>query len=116
MPQPVYILFGALFTVFTAVALGSIVLKKLTVRLDRLEFFLFSFLTGSALLSTAVFLLTAAHLARKGVFLAVGVIAIGAAYRFRSIPSPRPSAARTFFDKLFLVIYAIFGVVYFLQA
>src|SRR4051794_39378706 len=115
MPQAVYILFGALFTVSTAIALGTLLLRRFTVRLDRGEYFLFSFLTGSALLSTLVFLLCAVHLALKGVLLAVGIVAITAAYRYRSVP-PRAVHIRTAADKIFIALYTGFGVVYFLQA
>src|SRR5438552_7619981 len=115
MPQPVYILFGALFTVCTATALGTFLLRRFTVQLDRGEYFLFSFLTGSALLSTLVFLLCAVHLALKGVLLAVGIAAIAAAYRYRSLPA-RAVHTRTIADKIFIALYAVFGVVYFLQA
>ena len=115
MPQAVYILFGALFTVSSAIALGTLLLRKCTAQLDRAEYFLFSFLTGSAMLSTAVFLLCAVHGARKGVFLALGVAAIGAAVRYRRIPL-QTAHTRTIADKLFVALYSVFGVMYFVHA
>ncbi len=115
MPQAVYILFGALFTVSTAVALGSLLLRKCTADLDRTEYFLFSFLTGSAILSTIVFLLCATHGARKGVFLAAGAVAIAAAVRYRRIP-PRTTRVWMLADKVFATLYSVFGMMYFVHA
>ncbi len=115
MLQAVYILFGALFTGSTAIALGSLLLRKCAAQLDRAEYFLFSFLTGSAILSTMVFLLCAIQGARKGVFLAVGATAIAAAVRYRQIP-PQSTHTPTVADKLFLALYSVFGVMYFVHA
>ncbi len=115
MPQAVYILFGALFTILTATALGTLLLRRFTVKPERGEYLLFSLLTGSALLSTIVFLLCAMHLARKGVFLVGGIVAIAAAYRYRSLPS-RVMHARTVADNIFLTLYSVFGAVYFFHA
>ena len=115
MPQAVYILFGALFTVSTAIALGTMLLRRNSAQLDRTEYFVFSFLTGCAMLSTAVFLLCVVHGARKGVFLAAGAAAIAAAVRYRKIPPPAPHTG-TFADKLFIVFYSVFGVMYFVHA
>jgi hypothetical protein len=115
MPQAVYILFGALFTVATATALGTILLKRCTVKLERGEYFLFGFLGGSAILSTIVFLLAAVHVVRKGVFLAVGILVIAWAIRYRKIPA-RVEHQRTVADKIFIALYILFGIVYFLQA
>ncbi|MEN6605838.1 MAG: hypothetical protein ABFD60_01245, partial [Bryobacteraceae bacterium] len=72
MPQAFYILFGAVFTAVTAIALGKLLLRGLGLKFYRAEEHLFSFVAGSACLSFLVFLLTAAQLARKGVFLALG--------------------------------------------
>src|SRR5258708_34880726 len=84
MPQAVYILFGVAFTCATSYSMGLLLLSRLDLgKLYREELRIFSFLAGSALLSTLVFLLCACHVARKGVFLAVGLAAIAAAWRLR---------------------------------
>ncbi len=65
-----------------------------------------------------MFVLTAAQLARTGVFLAVGVLAIGLAIRrglFRDAGEPLP-ALSLFWHYFFGVIFAVFLVVYFLNA
>ncbi|MEN6533655.1 MAG: hypothetical protein ABFD89_08330 [Bryobacteraceae bacterium] len=81
MPQAFYILFGAVFTAVTAIALGKLLLRGLGLKFYRAEEHLFSFVTGSACLSFLVFLLSAAQLARKGVFLALGILVIAVAIR-----------------------------------
>ncbi|HSW50121.1 MAG TPA: hypothetical protein VLH09_08100, partial [Bryobacteraceae bacterium] len=70
MPQPVYILFGAAFTVLTAIAMGKLLLRGLGLRFYRIEETLLAYFLGSVCLSGLVFALAAAHLAYKGVFLA----------------------------------------------
>lgn len=79
MPQAVTILFGAAFTVLTSVALGKLLLRGLKLRFYRIEEHLFAFFAGSACLSAIMFALAAAQAAYTGVFLAVGLAAIGAA-------------------------------------
>ena len=74
------ILFGALFTLASAWALGAIILRRLAVSLDLWEQRLFAFLTGAASLSMVVFLISAAKLAHRGVFLALGAALIGYAF------------------------------------
>lgn len=88
MKAAVYILFGALLTSSTSLALGMILFRGLGIRLKRGEERLLAFVTGSALLSAIVFVLCSVHLARKGVFLAVGIGAIGWAMRMGAFQQP----------------------------
>ncbi len=84
--------------------------------LTRLEQLLVAFLTGSGILSFAVFLLCAAHLALKGVFLALGVAAIYIGTRLRV---PAPVAQRETFTAARILLCApmlIFGLVYVINA
>jgi len=71
------LLFGAIFTLASAWALGAIILRRLAVSLDVWEHRLFAFLTGAASLSMVVFLICAVKLAHRGVFLALGAALIG---------------------------------------
>ncbi len=121
MPAAVYILFGAVFTVATAIALGRSLLRVLRLPLYPLEDRLFSFLAGSACLSTLVFALCTLHLARKGIFLMLGGAAIGWAIRNRretvSVEGrtqlgPVPRGATI----LFLALFCILTVFYFFNA
>ncbi len=118
MPQPVYILFGAAFTVLTAIALGKLLLRGLGLRLYRTEETLLAYFAGSACLSVLVFALAAARLAYKGVFLAVGMAVIGAALwrgLHRENGDRLPPLSR-FWKVLFGGLFAIYAVVYLVNA
>ena len=118
MPQPVYILFGAAFTVLTAIALGKLLLRSLGLRFHRIEEALLAYFVGAACLSGLVFALAAAHLARKGVFLALGVLAIGTALsrgHLREAGDPLPALSR-FWKILFGCLFTTYLVVYFTNA
>jgi len=112
------ILLGTFLTLITAWALGRVVLRSLGVRLCRLEEDLFAFLAGSACLSAIVFVLCSVHLARKGVFIAVGVAAIGTAYwlgALRPAPDRLPRLSKVWL-LLFAVPFAVYTVLYFFNA
>ncbi len=118
MPQAFYILFGAAFTFASAVAAGRLLLRSLGLRFFRAEEVVFAFVTGSACLSTLVFLLTAAGVARKGVFLALGAVLIAAAVRRGA---HRPEGERFpplpwFWRVLFGLLFTAFTVLYFFNA
>jgi 4-amino-4-deoxy-L-arabinose transferase-like glycosyltransferase len=118
MPQPVYILFGAAFTVLTAVAMGRLLFAGLKLRFRRVEETLLAFVAGSVCLSAVVFALASIHLVYKGVFLAVGLAAIGGAawlrlWRERGEPLP---ALPRFWRFLFWMLFALFAAVYFVNA
>ncbi len=69
-------LIGAALVMLTSLALGFIILRTWAVRLTKLEEFLFAFFTGAAVVSLAVFLLTAVHAAYTPVFLLFGIACI----------------------------------------
>ena len=118
MPIAIYVLFGALFTAVTAIALGRLVLRRVTSGLTDQEELPLAFVTGSAILSLIVFLLCSAHLAYKGVFLAVGLVTIAAAVRFgahKRLASRFEPLTRE--QKLvFLAGFGFFTIFYFLNA
>lgn len=111
------ILFGAAFTVATAFALGSLLLRWTAARFSRLESTLLSYILGSACHSAIVFALCATHVARKGVFLAVGIAGIAAAWRWRSVAAPEavPPLSRHW-RWAFTATFAVFSVYYFFTA
>ncbi len=118
MKAALYILFGALFTVFTATALGTLLLRSLRIRLYRIEERLLAFVTGSALLSLFVFVCGATHLVYKGVFLVAGAGAVGAAiWRGGHRPSAEnaPPVPRLWLW-IFGSVFAVFTVLYFFNA
>jgi hypothetical protein len=118
MPQAFYILFGAVFTASVCFALGSLLLRALHLKFHRGEERVFAFVAGAPLLSLLVFVLTAAGLARKGVFLAAGLVAIAAALlrgAHRSTGDPLPPLPR-FWRILSGSVFAVFTVLYFFNA
>ena len=118
MKEPLYILFGALFTVVVAWALGAILFRRLRLKLYRAEERLLAFVTGSALLSGIVFLLCCTGLARKGVFLAIGFAAIAGAWRMgvhRTAGDPLPPLSKTW-RWLTFAVFGLFGFLYFCNA
>jgi hypothetical protein len=109
---------GAVFTVAVCVASGSLLLRWLQLHFYRLEAALFAFVSGSACISLAVFVLCLVHQARLVVFLTGGSgILLWAAWRARgqkqrpSLP-PLPRA----WAILFAVVFAAFFVMYFSNA
>lgn len=81
MPQVVYIIFGAVFTVAVSWSLGKVLLRAGRLKFHREEEHLFAFLTGAPLLSLIVFLCCTLGIARKGVFLWVGIAALLGGWR-----------------------------------
>ena len=105
---------GAAFTVAVCLALGSLLLRWLGLEFHRLEATLFAFVSGSACLGLAVFVLCVVHQARLGVFLTGGAASIAwAAWKARSTPRRRslPGMPRVWLA-LFVVIYAAFFACY----
>jgi hypothetical protein len=88
MIHVVPVLFGALFTVATAWALGMLLLRNLALSFDPWERRLLAFFAGSACLSAILFALSAAHLAYRGVLLALGLGSIGYAAYSGALRSP----------------------------
>ena len=112
------ILFGWLFTVATAWALGTLLLRKLSLVFYRSEEPCFAFLVGAGILSAIIFLLCAGHLAWKALFLALGLAIIiyalrSGAHRPRgNLSAPLPARWRW----VFLVIFGAFTILYFINA
>ncbi len=118
IPQPVYILFGAAFTVLVSWLLGRLLLRKLGVQLHRLEEDFLAFVTGSACLSALVFWLAAAGLLYKGVLLALGLGVIVLAFSrgaHRRAPGRLPPGDR-FWARLFAAVFAVYTALYFFNA
>src|SRR5260370_22487283 len=109
----IYALFGAPFTLITDWALGSLLLRKFSTSLYRLEERLLAIVTGSAGLSAIVFALCAAGLARKGIYLALGLLVIvstvwSGAHRPRGERSP---ALPRLWELLFVIVFVVLSAV-----
>ena len=116
MPAVLYILFGAGLTIAVSIAAGRLLLGRTKLPLDRAEHHVFSFLLGSALLSLIVFLLCTAGLARKGVFLAVGVLLLVAGYRSRPVLAPSLMRLSAIWKLLLLSVGGAYFLLYFFNA
>ncbi|MFB3776964.1 MAG: ArnT family glycosyltransferase [Bryobacteraceae bacterium] len=114
MPQPLYIMFGAIYTVVCATALGRLLLRWLGLRLRRTEEHLLSFLAGSPLLSLLVFLACAMGWARKGVFLWLGILILALAWwrgALKPAGDPVPPVPNLW-KAVLVAVFAVFGVLY----
>jgi 4-amino-4-deoxy-L-arabinose transferase-like glycosyltransferase len=118
MPAAFYILFGAAFTSLVCLAAGRILLRGAGATLRRGEEDSLAFVAGAAVMSLLIFVLAAVHLARKGVFLAVGVIILAAAVRFGAHRNTGPAfpPLPRLWKWLFIAIFAAFTVLYFFNA
>jgi hypothetical protein len=118
MPQAVYILFGALFTLAVCAALGKLLLRGLGVRLYRQEEHALALMCGAPVLSLLVFAACALGVARKGVFLWLGIAVLALAFwtgAHRSRLQPLPPLGR-FWKWLFAAVFAVYAVLYFFNA
>src|ERR1035438_8976815 len=109
---------GAAFTVGVCLALGSLLLRRLRLGFHRLEAALFAFVSGSACVSLATFVLCLIHQARLVVFLAGGAGAMGGAFWVTRRDPPRaalPGVPRAWWV-IFTVVFAAFFVCYFSNA
>jgi hypothetical protein len=118
MRSVIYALFGASFTIATAWALGRLLLRRLSVSLFDAEERLLAFITGSACLSAVVLALCTAGLARKGLFLVLGL-----AVNFVAIRADGGCATSKTFPRLprlwrllFVFVFSALTVVYLLNA
>jgi len=120
MPAPVSILLAAGFTVAACLAAGKLLLRGLGVRLGRAEGALVAFVAGAACWSGVVFLLAATHLARRNVFLVVGLLVILAGLKWGRSPAPPSEEQWTRLPQpwkiFFGVIFGAFTVLYFFNA
>jgi hypothetical protein len=118
MRELVNILFGAAFTVAVSVALGTLLLERLRVKLYRFEAGLIAFAAGAGCLSFLVTGLCFIHQARRGVFLWGGLAVIAfAIWRSRGRERRRslPAISLNWLVPFYLV-FAAFFVYYFVNA
>ncbi len=79
MKLTLYVAAGVLLTLAGSMASGSLLLSALRLKMTRMEERLFALVAGAGLWSAIVFVLAWAHLARKGVFVALAAALIGLA-------------------------------------
>jgi hypothetical protein len=105
--QALSILFGAGFTFAVCLALGGLLLG------DAVREWPARFITGAALLSTAVFILCAAHLAYPWIFLALGAAACVARWR-KGLQFDVPKLPAT--HRILVFFFILYFVLYFFNA
>ena len=93
------IVLSAVLTALTAAALGGLLVRLLRLPLLRQERAVVAFIIGAACLSLIVFTLCATHLYYRGTIVAVGVIAVVAAWRAGAYRSPESFAKLDKFKK-----------------
>lgn len=116
--QPFLILFGAALTVTTSLALGKLVLRRLSVRLYTEEEYAIGFVLGSACLSLLIFALCALRLVYWPVLLLLGVASISLAVwtgAHRPQGDRFPALARGW-RALFAAAFGVYFVLYFFNA
>jgi hypothetical protein len=111
MPAVIPILFGAVFTVATAWAMGMILFRLLKLPLFRLEEGLLALVAGSACLSELLFAAAALHLARTWFFVVLGVGALAGAY-FTGAFQPSAKGKLPALPRLAAVLYALVFVAF----
>jgi hypothetical protein len=118
MSELLYNLFGAVFTVAVATALGSLLLSRLRAPLARGEAALIAFVSGAGLLSFVIALLCVLHQARRGVFLWMGMVTLvlSAAERWRrsrsgSVRRELPAIPLAWLSA-FWIVFVAFGIYY----
>jgi hypothetical protein len=102
--QALGILFGAAFTMASAMGCGAIVLRG-SVRDPGARF-----VTGAAVLSFVVFVLCCAGWAYPALFLALGALAIGIGRK------PAPCLAKPAMPRILLLFFLLFLILYFFNA
>jgi hypothetical protein len=117
MQQVLAILLGTLCSGSTCFCLGTLLVRRLNVDLERTEYAALAFVVGSACYSQLVFLLSAISLATPYVFVAVGLFAAlivvgtrGTATHITFAPFPAG------WKWLFGALFATFGIVYLVNA
>ncbi|HKD09292.1 MAG TPA: hypothetical protein VKB79_25535 [Bryobacteraceae bacterium] len=108
-------LIGALFTALAAWALGRLLFARLEIELHRFEHDALAGVCGSALLSVAVFALSAMKLALAPVFAIMGIAAIAAVAAYpkaRRIPTARFPPLPPLWRWIFLAPFVCYALLY----
>ena len=111
MKEVASILFGAIFTVAVATALGSLILRPLRIQWYRGEAALFSWITGAGCLGFLTALLCCVHAARKGYFLWGGIAILVAAvccHRGQARRRSLPAISFSWLVPFYLIVSAFF--------
>ena len=118
MQEVIGTLAGAFLSGFVSLCIGLVLFQRLALKLERTEYLSLAFVAGSACFSQVIFFLSTIHLARKGVFIVIGLLIVAVTFGLRKrisgpvrlIPIPRR------WKWFAAVLFASFGVVYLVNA
>ena len=113
--RPLLILLGALFTGAASTSAGLILFQRLSLRFYRQEIYPYAFVTGSAIFSLLIFLLTAAGIVSTWTIVVTGGILIGArdaAEVFGAGPGRRSRRCRVDGELMLAAVMTAYGVLY----
>ena len=117
MQQVLGILLGALCSGGASYCFGTLLFRRLNLKLERTEYIALAFVVGSACFSEIIFVLCSIGLARKEVFVALGLLAGIAVICTRgNTTHARFARLPTRWIWLFGVLFAAFGIVYLVNA
>ncbi len=111
-----HIFLGFFLCATASLVAGLAVLRALKVRVSRLECACLGYVVGSAVVCTIVLGLGLLFLARRGVFIAATIIAVGVCWRvlpwFRGLPRTELSSIPVGQRVLFAVSWVVYGAIY----
>jgi hypothetical protein len=112
------ILAGVLLSGASCLCAGMLLLRRLSLRLGRLEYLSLAFVAGSACFSQIVFALSSIHAARSSVFVVVALLTAGVEIGLgKRIAKPLASTPLPNRWKWFIAaLFAVFGGVYLVNA
>ncbi|HEY7389873.1 MAG TPA: hypothetical protein VH640_15255, partial [Bryobacteraceae bacterium] len=115
-----HILLGFLACAIACLTMGLAAIRVCRIALTKLESICLGYAVGAALVSTLTLVIGSLWIARKGVFLGLGAIAVIACWRLlpwlRSLKPARLDSVPIFFRWLFLAAYVLYGALYFRHA
>ena len=109
MQEVIGVLSGAFLSGLASLSIGMILFRRLSIKLARAESISLAFVAGAACFSQSIFVLSSIHLARKGSFIALALLAAAAAFGgSRGVPAaarfrPLPRSWQWFAAALFAV-------------
>ena len=117
MQSVLNILLGTICSGGTSFCLGAYIFRRLNLRFERVEHLSLALAVGAACLSQIVFFLCSIGLARRNVFVAIGLLSVIAVVRPRGIETwSRGGSIPLRWRCLFGVLFASFGTVYLVNA
>lgn len=118
MYEVISILAGVLLSGAASICIGVVLFRRLGIELERTEYLCLAFVVGAACFSETIFALASVHLARKGAFIAIALLAgvVTAVMRRKGPPGIRFAPLPRKWKWFALTLFAAFSVVYLVNA